>query len=130
MTIRRKHITVYEEIDEGTSTKFPIPADNEENDEPDIEESTNIPDSDKIVDKGSNISKTSSALGRTFPDLIIEFINNIKVMTVILLFIPFPFFVSKINTYEDMKYPLLIGLGLNIVWYFITFINWLIKKIK
>jgi hypothetical protein len=130
MTIKRRHITVYEEIDDGTTTEFPVPDTSTKDNASNIEEATNIPSLENSLNMEPDSNSDSCVVGRTFPDLIIESINNFKIITVILLFCPFPVFISKINSFEDMKYPLVIGLGLNIVWYVISFINWIIKKIK
>lgn len=127
MTIKRREITVYEEIDDGNQTEFPTPNKNSKNSDSDTEDTTAIPNPNDKLDVESN-NKDSCIVGRTFPDLIIETINDIKVITVILLFIPFPFFIQKIDSFVDMKYPLIIGLGLNIVWHFISFLKWVFNK--
>lgn len=55
--------------------------------------------------------------GKTFPDLIAGFINDPRAMGTVLFFLPFPFFVSKIDSIKSLKYPIVIGILLNLVWF-------------
>ena len=122
---------MFEEIDDGLSisdpTQFPSLT-NKENDQiSNNMNSTEIPDSKQQDEKKLS---TSSVIGRTFSDLIFESLNNLKVITIILLFSPFPFFASNISCFKDMKYPLVIGIGLTTVWYTSSIIKWIISKLN
>ena len=57
------------------------------------------------------------APGRTFPDLVAEFMNDARVMATILMFAPFPFFAGKVQGVPDLLYPALTGALLNGVWF-------------
>ncbi len=55
--------------------------------------------------------------GRTFPDLITEFMDNPRVMSTILMFASFIIFVNKIDMISSFKYPLITGAILNLIWF-------------
>ena len=135
MTIIRKQITVFEEIDDGLtltkSTEFPNPIGKDKNQLFNYQNPTEIPESEHLADNLEEEKPlVSSTIGRTFPDLFVEFLNNPRVITIILLFLPFPFFASNIKCFRDIQYPLVIGIGLAIVWFSFSVVWWCIKKNK
>ena len=83
------------------------------------EESTpsGIPTYEEETESTYRPSGKTTNIGRTFPDLISEFIGNPRAIAVILMFIPFPFFTSKIESIDSLKYPAIIGLLLNLIWF-------------
>lgn len=75
--------------------------------------------------------------GKTYPDLIASFINKPQAIGTVLFFLPFPFFVSKIDSIQSLRYPFIVGILLNLVWFvfplIISGIEWIKKaflKIK
>ena len=60
--------------------------------------------------------------GKTFADLILLCINNPRAMATILTFIPFIFFVPKIDSFAALRFPLAIGILLNCVWFLSPFV--------
>ena len=73
-------------------------------------------------------------IGRTFPDLVSEFINNPRAMATILMFAPFIVFVVKIDSTAALKYPVITGAILNAVWFGIPVLmsiwRWLRKVVE
>ena len=55
--------------------------------------------------------------GRTFPDLIAEFVNEPRAIATILMFASFLAFVVKTKELSDLANPLIVGILLNIVWF-------------
>ena len=98
------------QIDAGTPADFP--------------QSKEIEESEKPQD-----IKPSTIIGRTFPDLVIEFKNDSRFMSTILMFLSFIIFVNKIDSIESLKYPIIMGIILNLVWFFPKLIR-IIKKRK
>lgn len=84
------------------------------------------------TESSQEVSAPQVTTGRTFPDLISEFVNNPRAMATTLMFVPFIIFVAKIDSLEALKYPVITGLILNFVWFGIPAINniyrWLFKK--
>lgn len=69
------------------------------------------------ADSPQDVPTVSVTTGRTFPDLIIEFMNTPRAMATLLVFVPFIIFAAKIDSIESLKYPLLTGCILNLVWF-------------
>ncbi len=61
--------------------------------------------------------------GRTVSDLVAEFINNPRAMATLLTFIPFVVFVTKIDSIESLKFPIIVGLILNTVWFGVAMVT-------
>ncbi|MEW6518680.1 MAG: hypothetical protein AB1461_04640 [Thermodesulfobacteriota bacterium] len=59
----------------------------------------------------------SKQTGRTFPDLITEFMDTPRAMSTILMFVPFIIFVPKIDSIASFKYPVITGAILNLMWF-------------
>lgn len=58
-----------------------------------------------------------ATVGRTFPDLIAESQENPRVMATILTFVPFVVFITRLNNFQAFKYPILLAVILNLVWF-------------
>lgn len=86
---------------------------------------TSVPEKDERdeTDAPIDIVAPPRIVGRTFPDLIAEFIDNSRAMAIILVFIPFAVVLFKIDSVESMKYPAVVGLGLNALWFGIPLIS-------
>ena len=82
-------------------------------------ESTDVTEYDSNIETNTPLDAQTQhiTIGRTFPDLIVEFMKNPSAMATILIFVPFIIFVAKIDCIESLKYPLLTGLILNLVWF-------------
>jgi hypothetical protein len=77
-----------------------------------------------------NKSDTKPSIGHTFPDLVVEFKNDFRAMAVILTIIPFIIFVTKIDSIESFKYPLITAALLNLIWFGIPGTETFFKRIK
>ena len=67
-------------------------------------------------------------IGRTFSDLFAESMDDGRVMATLLIFAPFVAFVRSIEEFDDLKYPLTVGVLLNVVWFGIAFIRYLKRR--
>ncbi len=81
--------------------------------------STDVTEYDTSIEANSpqDVSTPLVTTGRTFADLIIEFMNNPRAMATMLIFVPFIIFVAKIDSVQSLKYPVLTGIVLNMVWF-------------
>lgn len=61
--------------------------------------------------------------GRTWSDLIHESKNTPRDMATLFIIIPFVIFISKINSIESFKYPIALGVVLNIIWFGVSFLT-------
>ncbi|MBU4288677.1 MAG: hypothetical protein KKI12_10965 [Proteobacteria bacterium] len=72
--------------------------------------------------------------GRTFSDLVTEFINNPRAMATILMIIPFVIFVANIKSVEYLKFLIITGIIFNLVWFgvhgLIKTINYITKRLR
>lgn len=59
----------------------------------------------------------SNQTGRTWADLIIDFRDDSRVISTLLTVLPFVIFVTKIDSINSMKYPLVVSIILNFVWF-------------
>jgi hypothetical protein len=82
-----------------------------------------------LENKPKNIGNTVP-IGKTFPDLISEHINNPKIISLLLWIVGIYFGIRNSLTLASIKYGLIIGFFLNIIWGIIEFICWCIKKLK
>jgi hypothetical protein len=62
-------------------------------------------------------SESKCEIGRTFPDLIVEFKNDPRIIAVILFFISFVPFARHIKSFNLLIYPIVLGVLLNVVWF-------------
>lgn len=127
-----KRVTIYE-IDDSPDTNaatgslnLPPEIDIAELKEKNI---TNLPDyahTEETEPPKDNIPHQST-VGRTFPDLIIEFVNNPKAMGTTLMIIPFFIFImgDEINSFKELIYPLMMGIIFNVCWFGIPFLRFL-----
>jgi len=99
-----------------------------------IEQATTVPDPDDTdANEHFKVPPQTITTGRTFSDLVTEFINNPRAMATILMIIPFLIFVANINSIEYLKIPIITGIIFNLVWFgvpiFIKTINY-IKRLS
>lgn len=81
----------------------------------------------EIPESGKNESG-KPIFGRTIPDFIVEFKNDNRLMTVLITIISFIIFVTKIDSFYDFLYPIVLSVLLNFLWYSIPMIEDKIKK--
>jgi len=125
MAIKRKIVEkiTYEEIDNTVDRQSPtgIPGEASRDKELllDKGETTDLPAYDSTEGNRPPFRDglKPPSIGRTFADLIYDFINNTRVMATILMFLPFPF--SKIDSMTSLLYPTTTGLILNTVYFVI-----------
>ena len=100
-----------------------------------MEQATTIPDPDD-TDANEHFKTPPQAIttGRTFSDLVTEFINDSRAMVTILMIIPFLIFVAKINSIEYLKFPIVTGIIFNLVWFgvpiLIKTVNYITKRLS
>ena len=75
--------------------------------------------------KSDNLEPARITTGRTFGDILVEFKDDQRVMTILLVIVSFVIFVAKINSVENFAMPLALAFVLNIIWHGIT---WWSKK--
>ena len=68
-------------------------------------------------------TKNNNLIGRTVSDLVAEFKNDSRVMTVIITIISFLIFVNKLDTVASFLFPILLSLLLNLLWFSIPYIE-------
>ena len=73
--------------------------------------------------KSDESIKNKPVFGRTVSDLVAEFKNDSRVMTLIITIISFIIFVTKLNSVENFKYPIILSIILNLLWYCIPLIE-------
>ena len=100
-----------------------------------IEQATTIPNSDDTdANEYFKIPPQTITTGRTFSDLVTEFINNTRAMATILMIIPFLIFVTNIKSIEYLKFPIITGIIFNLVWFgvpsLIKTINYITKRLR
>jgi len=83
---------------------------------------------DTEVPESGKIENEKPLFGRTIPDFIVEFKNDNRLMTVLITIISFIIFVTKINSFTDFLYPIVLSVLLNLLWYSIPVIEGKFKK--
>ncbi len=90
---------------------------------------TAVPEPDDSVEADPKaVTPAPVTVGRTFPDLIREFIDQPRAMATTLFFLPFPVFVVKISNLESLLYPILTGCILNFVWFTVPLLSRLVER--
>lgn len=136
MPIKRVTIELDDSVDQTSPTSAPESLTHPKPEHLKDSTPSSIPDysedesnTSKIV-SGSQIKK----IGRTFPDLIIEFMDKPRAMSTILMFVPFIIFANKINSFYTFKYPIALGSILNFIWFccppIVKSISHILSKIK
>ncbi len=131
MSIKRVTIELDDSVDTVTPTKAPPSLARQNKIKRTSSTPSGIPDYDNDANEDKQIIYSASKqTGRTFPDLISEFIENPRAMATILMFAPFIIFVSKIDGIAKLKYPIIVGGILNAVWFAVPLLGRLINKTK
>ena len=132
MPIRRRITTTIDEIDDSvdrySNTTFPtLPAEHLLSD---ADTGTSIGSPEAIDEEVYDNRATQPAVGRTIADLIIEFKNDHRAMLVALTVISFLIFITKIDSVDSFKYPLLASLVFNFLWFGATVVVAFSKRPK
>ena len=80
---------------------------------------TQIPTEEKY-DEISQTDETGKAplrTGRTIADFLSIYLNDTRVMATFLMFVPFPFYASHVSKLNDLLYPIIYGIILDLVWF-------------
>lgn len=118
MAIRRVTIELDDSEEKVRSTDIPESLKLPKKENAIMEQATTVPDPDDT--DANDLPKTPLQVvttGRTFSDLVAEFINDARAMATILMILPFLIFVTKINSLEYLKYPIVTGILFNSVWF-------------
>jgi hypothetical protein len=83
---------------------------------------------DSEISKSDKIDNLKPLIGRTIPDLVLEFKNDNRLMTLLITVISFLIFVTKLDSINNFQYPIVLSIILNFLWYTIPFIEKLFKK--
>lgn len=83
---------------------------------------------DSEISKSDKIDNLKPLIGRTIPDLILEFKNDNRLMTLLITVVSFLIFVTKLDSINNFQYPVVLSIILNFLWYTIPFIEKLFKK--
>lgn len=139
MTIRRHITATIDEIDDSVDSRSPtsIPV-QPASEALDTETGTPTDFPDLADDDNSethpwrNHRPVRPTVGRTFPDLVVEFKNDYRAMGVFLTIVPMLIFVAKIDSVESLKYPLIGSITLNVIWFglpsVVNAFRWLRKR--
>jgi hypothetical protein len=122
MAIRRVTFEMDDTIDKNPRTSVPsslvsgkeIMKKREEN-------MTQSPDTEDIDTESTLKGGIPKIHGRTWSDLIHESKNTPRDMATLFIIIPFVIFVSKIDSIESFKYPIALGIVLNIIWFGVSY---------
>ena len=79
------------------------------------QDTTKFIQTDEIIDGGT--PPKVSVVGRTYPDIITEYINSPKIVMTLLTIISILIFHEKISTKEDLVLPLIVSAILNFIWF-------------
>lgn len=83
------------------------------------------PYKDAEIMKTDGISAKKSMTGRTLGDIVVEFKDNSRFMTIILFIISFVIFASKLDSISNFLHPIILSIVLNLIWHLHPFV---IKK--
>jgi hypothetical protein len=67
--------------------------------------------------KDDDLSSAKPTTGRTLGDLVVEFKDDPRVMTIVLTIISFTIFVTKLDSLDKFTQPLVLTLILNLTWH-------------
>jgi hypothetical protein len=132
MPIKRRITTTTEEFDDSPTL---VPKNNLDKQEANIETQTEFKphyeDDDQYEKANSdNIHSTKITVGRTYADLLVEFKNDHRWMTLIIITAVFGFYTIKLNNINEFnfKIPTIIAVILLSIWYGFSGISWLRKN--
>lgn len=86
------------------------------------------PYKDEQIMKTDSISSKKISTGRTLGDIVVEFKDNSRFMTVILVIISFAIFAGKLDSISNFIYPLILSVFLNIIWHLHPLVTRLFSK--
>jgi len=72
---------------------------------------------DNVASKVDKLRPQRPAVGRTIADIVVEFKDDVRFMTVALFVVSFAIFVGKLDSVANFHLPLLLGAFLNLVWH-------------
>lgn len=119
MAFKRVTIELDDTPDRGGQTSVPTNQEGAREQGFKVRQLTGVPtESDAVETTSPNAGQAAPrAPGRTFSDLVAEFMNNPQVMATILMFAPFIVFAGSVKAIYDLLYPTITGVLLNVVWF-------------
>ena len=125
MAFKRVTIELDDAPDRGGQTSAPVSQEGAREQGFKVRELTGVPtDSDPAETTATNARQSPlRAPGRTFSDLVAEFMSNPQVMATILMFAPFIVFAGTVKEIAHLLYPAITGVLLNAVWFGIACIK-------
>ena len=119
MVIKRLTIEVDDAPDQRRQTSVPVSQQDDHEQGFKVRQLTEVPTESEVSESLSpNAGQVvRRAPGRTFSDLVAEFMNNPQVMATILMFLPFTVFAGSVKAINDLLYPTATGILLNVVWF-------------
>jgi hypothetical protein len=132
LAIKRLTIEIDDAVDQQTATSAPASLSPKKKAPQEPNQVTDLANYEETEETGASKhrQKIRPTTGRTYPDLVMECINSPRAMSTILVFISVVVFVGKIKSLSDLKYPAVVGIGLNVVWFSIPLIGRFIKWLK
>jgi hypothetical protein len=123
MAIKRYTFEIDDTLNAQSSTgveiqKRPIGGDVEKNQTRSVEAY-----GDAEIPKTDDLSPNKPTVGRTIGDIIVEFKDDRRLMTIVLIFVSFLIFVSKIDSISNFLHPLILALLLNIIYHSFPYIE-------
>jgi hypothetical protein len=119
VAFKRVTIELDDAPDRGGQTSTPITQEGAREQGFKVRQLTGVPtESDAAETTAANAGQSSpKAPGRTFSDLVAEFMTNSQVMATILMFAPFIVFAGSVTEIAHLLYPAITGVLLNAVWF-------------
>jgi hypothetical protein len=125
VAIKRFTIELDDAPDQGGQTSIPTTREDAREHKFKARQLTGVPAASDLEETSSPNSGKAvpRAPGRTFSDLVAEFMNNPQVMATILMFVPFIVFAGTVKAIYDLLYPTITGILLNVVWFGIAWLR-------
>ena len=124
-------IEIDDSVDSSKDTTVPSSLIGRELTEAKQRDHTTIPDHDVEVQETAAADEEHTApiaLGRTWPDLISEYVNSPQVMATILMGFPLAVYLIRIKAIADFKYPVVVGLILILFWFGVPLLIWFVRS--
>lgn len=120
MTVRRRiTIAIDDSVDSHSPTPIHIQPDTGLQSEDDTGTRTDLQvnPSEDAEEQPLRNQRGEVRVGRTFADLVVEFKNDNRGMAIALTILPVALFVVKIDSVDSLKFPLIVAIVLNLVWF-------------
>jgi len=123
MTIKRYTFEIDDTPDPRSGTgaesqKQPVGGEEEKNQTRSVEAYKDVETS-----KTDSLSTSKPTVGRTLGDIVVEFKNDRRFMTVLLTLLSFVIFISKMDSFSNFPLPIGLAVLLNCLWHIFPFLE-------